>query len=100
MQNGIDEKERFEFLREIAEHNAMFWNPEGVNEVRSARENTFKTTEEDFDSSLKELFGRELPNREENPQNVSAEDVIQASGKNPYLDMDLDEINFVPTRGD
>jgi len=84
---------------EIAEHNAMFWNPEAVDQVRNARENTFKTSEQDFDSSLEELFGRKLPER--NPaEHIKAEDILQASKDNPYLDMDLDEINFVPMRGD
>lgn len=98
MQHAADKREHFEFLREIAEHNAMFWNPEGVDQVRNAREKTFRTSEKDFDNNLEELFGRSLPS--ENGEKLSAEDVIQASKNNPYLDMDLDEINFVPNRGD
>ena len=100
MQSAIDDEERFEFMREIAEHNAMFWNPEGVDQVRNARENTFKTSEQEFDKSLEELFGRKMPTKPQDEQQLSDEDMIQITKENPYLDMDLDEISFIPAKGD
>jgi len=85
VQMSLDEKDSFELQREIAEHNAMFVNPEGVRKVRDARENTFETTDEEFDNILEDLFGNKL---ERSRTNVDT-----------YLDMELDEIKFTPIRG-
>lgn len=96
MQFTQDDEENFELLRNVAEHNAMFWNPEGVQQVREARENTFATSNEDFDDIVKDLFGRDLPKEE----NQSAESLLASTRKmSQYLDMELDEINFTPIRG-
>jgi len=86
VQMSLDEKDSFELQREIAEHNAMFMNPEGVRKVRDARENTFETTDEDFDDMLEDIFGSKLEGKREN--NI-----------NTYLNMELDEIKFTPIRG-
>lgn len=85
VQMSLDEKDSFELQREIAEHNAMFTNPEGVRKVRDARENTFETTDEEFNDILEDLFGNKL---EKSKTNVDT-----------YLDMELDEIKFTPIRG-
>lgn len=95
-----DEQEKFEFMRDIAEHNAMFSNPEGVAQVRDTRKNTFATNPEDFEKSVKELFGRELKTEE---VETNLEEVIKNNSRqaivNPYLNMELDEVKFTPIRG-
>ena len=60
IQISIDEKENYELLREIAEHNAMFTNSEGVQQVRDARKNTYTSSPEDFEKNVEELFGRKI----------------------------------------
>ena len=69
-----DDKEEYELMINIAEHNAMFTNPEGVNKVRSARENTYGDS--NFQDTIKSLFGRELND-----------------------DDSLDKVSFTPIRG-
>jgi hypothetical protein len=59
-----DKKEKHEFMRDLAEYNAMFFNPEGVQEVRDARDNTYTVPDKDFGYMVKEMFGRELPESE------------------------------------
>ena len=78
--------------RNLEEYNAMFSNPEGVDQVRNARENSFRTSDKEFDQSVKELFGREVPKTEMDGKNFNLTDPLE----NPYLDMDLDEIKFTP----
>lgn len=81
IQYNLDELENFELLRDVAEHNAMFWNSEGVAKIRDARQNATKHQDENFDDTLMELFGKNI--KEENPTK-------------PYLDLDLDEVIFTP----
>lgn len=102
-QISIDENEKFEFFRDIAEHNAMFWNSEGVAQVREAREKTFKVNNNDFNSMLKNMFGHntELPERQEEKieeKTVEMSKRKMRSDLNPqsYLDVELDEIKFTP----
>lgn len=83
IQISLDKEDNFELSREIAEHNAMFTNPEGVKKIREARENTYELTDDQFDSVLEDVFGRKL----------GKDDVDK------YLDMELDEIKFTPDRG-
>ncbi|MFA5048981.1 MAG: hypothetical protein WC516_08210 [Patescibacteria group bacterium] len=79
----------------------MFWNPEGVDQIRESRKNTFTTNTEDFEESVKSLFGREMT--PEAPAVMDLEQALRQDLKqdkaNPYLNMDLDEINFTPIRG-
>lgn len=83
----LDEKDEWETLRDVAEHNAFFMNPEMVRKVKEDREHTYELSDESFDSILKENFGRALPNTEEH----------QGTGKaSRYLNMELDEISFTP----
>lgn len=78
----LEEQEVFELFRDVAEHNAMFMNPEGVRKVKESRENTYQTSDEDFDELIKGTFGRELGKTK----------------SDPYLTMDLDEISFIPEK--
>lgn len=87
----MDDKENYEIMVDIAEHNAMFTNPEGVNKIREARKNTFSNSENEFQSTLESLFGRKL---DENEEDISNKDNL-----NDYLNMDLDEVKFTPIRG-
>jgi endo-beta-N-acetylglucosaminidase D len=79
-----DEKEKYETLRDVAEHNAMFMNPEGVSKVREARENTWNVPDDKFKDTIRDMFGRELSDTE--PKDPAKS----------YLDMELDEVNFIP----
>ena len=101
MQIDKDEDERYELLRDVAEHNAMFWNPEAVEQIREARKNTFTTNSEDFENAVKNLFGREMIH--DTPAVIDIEQImcqnIRQDKANPYLNMELDEINFMPIRG-
>lgn len=93
-----DKKEHSEFMRDVAEYNAMFFNPEGVQEVRDARENTYEVPDKDFGYMVKEMFGRELPD-EEDRKEMDPTEVLKEQERaklNPYLNMDLDEIKFTP----
>jgi hypothetical protein len=94
-QLAFDEKDKFELLRDIAEHNAMFMNAEGVRQVRDGRKNTFTMKDSDFDDFVKNQFGREMSSEEE----LSADEFIKKISRptvSEYLDMDLDEIKFTP----
>lgn len=104
MQMTLDEKDRYELYRDMAEYNAMFSNPEGVEKMREARQNTFTTSNEDFESTLKTTFGRGIGNNDSKSEEISLEDLIRNSQRQekamPYLNMELDEIKFTPIRGD
>jgi hypothetical protein len=99
MQFIIDDKEQFELLRGVAEHNAMFMNPEGVQQVRDARENSFSTSDDEFDQLLEDTFGRESPiDKTESEKSVVdvVDEIRQVSKYNQVVDMDLDKIKFTP----
>jgi hypothetical protein len=98
-QDILDDKDHFEMLRDVAEHNAMFSNPEGVQQVRDARDNSYETSEEDFDTLLTEAFGRPMPKVNEETKKSLAELMHEAQGAadiSPYLDAELDEVTFTP----
>lgn len=101
VQVALDDKEQFEMLRDVAEHNAMFINPEGVRQVRDSRENTYETPEDDFKDMLKDTFGREIPEVPED-ERVSVKDILELQRKDervdPYLEMELDEVSFIPLK--
>jgi hypothetical protein len=80
-------------LRDVAEHNAMFSNPEGVMKIRESRENSFHTSDEEFKDLVKQTFGRDVPNFDKDSKNI-----VKEVNKNidTYLNMDLDEVKFVP----
>jgi len=82
-----DDMDNFEMLRDIAEYNSMFVNPEGVKKVRESRENTnsYKTSDEDFEKMIEEKFGRKAGQKIE--PKIKVDD---------YLEMELDEVKFVP----
>ena len=100
LQINQDEKEQYELLRDIAEHNAMFWNADGVNQVREGRKNTFSTNPEDFEASIKEMFGRDINDESgtDNPEDFVRQNRVSEKAK-AYLDMELDDISFTPIRG-
>jgi hypothetical protein len=98
-QGVLDDKDRFELLRDVAEHNAMFSNPEGVQQVRDARNNTYEVSEEDFDTLLTEAFGRPMPKVDEKTKKSLGELMREASNAadiGPYLNVELDEVTFTP----
>lgn len=82
----LDEKERYELYRDVAEYNAMFSNPEGVKKIRNSRENTHKASDEDFEEMIENLFGRKINKNDEKGINKMDD----------YIDMELDEIKFIP----
>lgn len=87
-----DEIEKFELLRDIAEHNAMFQNPDGVRQVREARETTITIPDDDFEEIVKGLFGRDISlSKKNNKENVQ-EDQLD-------IYKDFDEVEFVPFGG-
>lgn len=90
-----DEKEKFEMMRDLEEHNAMFSNPDGVRQVRDSRKNSIHISDDDFQSQIEKQFGREFNiGKKEEIGNIEEE------FKNKdidYLDVDLDEISFIPT---
>ena len=98
----LDDKEQYETLRNIAEHNAMFTNPEGVQQVRDARDNSFETPDEDFNQLLEDTFGRSMP-EENSKKEVDVLDMLKqeraTSKYSQIVDMDIDdfdEIKFTP----
>jgi hypothetical protein len=107
-QLAADDKDKFELLRDVAEHNASFWNPEGVDQVRRAREKTFVVGDKDFARQIEETFGRKLniPERKDalptplprqdggKPARPRMRPDVDAAA---YLDTELDEVRFVPT---
>lgn len=109
-QFAADDKEQYELLRDIAEHNASFWNPEGVDQVRRAREKTFIVGDKDFARQIEETFGRKLriPERKEGlalPSVPGRQEPKPARRRmrpdvdaGAYLDAELDEVRFVPLR--
>lgn len=105
-QLAADDKEQFELLRDIAEHSASFWNPQGVEEVRRAREKAFVISDKDFAKQVEEAFGRKLriPERKEplalprlpqqqRPGRRRMRDDVDAGA---YLNAELDEVRFTP----
>jgi hypothetical protein len=99
LQGILDDQDNFELLRDVAEHNAMFSNPEGVQQVREARENSYEVSEEDFDTILTEAFGRPLPKVDEKEKKDLIDLMNEARGTaniKPYLDVELDEVTFTP----
>jgi hypothetical protein len=76
-------------MRDLAEHNAMFSNPEGVSQVREARENTFVTNDDDFNDFVEQTFGKKVDLNQTQNQ-------IKIPKSDPYLDVELDEIKFIP----
>ena len=101
-----DDKEQFELLRDIAEHNASFWNSEGVDQVRRAREKTFAVSDKDFAKQIEEAFGRKLnmperkeggfalpPRKKEKPERPRMRSDVDAAA---YLEAELDEVKFTP----
>lgn len=100
-QFNIDAEEEFEMQRYMAEYNAMFGNPDGVRRVREAREKTISVPDKDFEETVSELFGRELPKEK---QAIDLKEFSLKNEKeekiNEYLDMNLDEIKFIPFDGE
>lgn len=99
LQGMLDDKDNFELLRDVAEHNAMFLNPDGVKQIREARDNSYEVSEEDFDTLLTEAFGRPLPKVSEDDKKSLADLMCEAQGiadVKPYLDIELDEVTFTP----
>ena len=100
VQLNLDEEEEFELLRYMAEYNAMFTNPEGVKKARDAREKSIAIPDDQFEGTIKELFGKELTKeiKDFDPESLfknKNEDKISQ-----YLDMELDEVKFIPCKGD
>jgi hypothetical protein len=95
----LDKKEDFEFMRDVAEHNAMFSNPEGVQKVRESRENSYKVSDEDFEKIIEENFGKEI--NESDKKQFNFEEFVELKKKNKDLDTyhnidEFDDIIFTP----
>lgn len=103
-QFAADDKERFELFRDMAEYNASFWNPEGVDQVRRAREKTFAVSDKDFAKQIEETFGRKLsvPERKEGglalpPRSKPGRRKMRRDvDPKAYLETELDEVKFTP----
>lgn len=97
IQISLDEKEDFEFQRDLMEHNAMFSNPEGVSKVREARKNTYTVPTSEFKELIKEQFGKDIDFNKEgiSPEQMLSENKVK-NQINTYLDMELDEVKFIP----
>jgi len=102
-QLAADDKEQFELMRDMAEYNASFWNPEGVDQVRKAREKTFKISDKDFARQIEETFGRKLsvPEKKEglalpNTGKVVRRKMREDLDASAYLETELDDVKFVP----
>lgn len=112
-----DEREEFELLRDVAEHNAMFWNPQGVEQVRGSREKTFAVSDKDFGSIIEQTFGRRvnLPDKPKEgimhsvPIGAKAGEIAKAESQmrrfpssedSQFVDGDLDTISFTPFEED
>ncbi len=91
IQYVLDGNENFELLRDVAEHNAMFMNPEGVSQIREARKNTYKVDDKDFSKLIKEEFGKDV-NFDASKAVVSEQQIVT----NKFLDLELDEVSFTP----
>jgi hypothetical protein len=105
-QFAADDKEQFELLRNMAEYNASFWNPEGVDQIRQAREKAFVVSDKDFSKQIEAAFGRKLriPERKEglalplrNPEKPKRSRMRSDVDAKAYLDTELDEVRFTPT---
>lgn len=100
----LDKKDQFEMLRDVAEHNAMFMNPEGVQQVRDARDNSFETSDEDFSKLLENTFGRSIDLNGVNKKHIDPKEILEQekaqlnSQYSDIIDMDLDEIEFIPLK--
>jgi len=89
-----DETERFKLLRDIAEHNAMFQNSEGVKQVREARENAIHVSDDEFEGQIEETFGRPI-----NLSKKDNEEMLSEIKKPLDIYQDFDEVEFVPFGG-
>lgn len=95
----LDKKEEFELMRDVAEHNAMFSNPEGVKKVRDSRENSFKTSDEDFSKIIEENFGKGI--KDGGKKEFVFEEFIETKKNNNNLESyhnidEFDDIVFTP----
>ena len=86
-----DEIDKFELLRDIAEHNAMFQNSDGVRQVRDARENAIHVPEDEFKQQIEETFGRAIS------FDKTDQEIVPKKSLDIYKD--FDEIEFVPFGG-
>ena len=89
-----DAIEKYELLRDIAEHNAAFQNSEGVKQVRDARENSIVIPDDAFREQVKEMFGRDIDFETGEEQGEVLETVSTTSHVDFY-DV-FDEVEFVP----
>lgn len=98
MQTHLDIKEQYELLRDVAEHNAMFMNPEGVQQVRDARENTFEMSDDEFNDMLEDTFGRSISKTRGDELDVM--EMLRTdrltSKYSQIVDMELDDVSFTP----
>lgn len=66
---NAEKEEEFDRSINISEYIASFMNPEGVQKVKEARENTKSVgSDEDFKELVREQFGRDL--KEDEPTNL------------------------------
>lgn len=91
-QLNLEEEADFQEKLDLTEHNAMFFNPEGVQQVREERENSYDTNDEEFEDMVRNQFGREIPEvREEDL--IGPGDLLSQEGG-----LDLDDVKFTPLK--
>lgn len=96
IQMSLDMKEQFEMLRDVAEYNAMFTNPEAVRKIQEARENTYETSDEEFDGLLEGMFGRTISKEDDGQDVMEYLEKERESKYSSVMDLDLDDISFTP----
>lgn len=103
-QFSLDDEEKFNFNLNMTEYLASFSNPEAVQKIQEARENTYNVPDDDFNTLLKEQFGRDITNSED-VKELSPEELMEIIRENnqkdeetesDFLDMNLDDVKFTP----
>jgi len=56
-----DEEEGYSKRRDMTEYLASFSNPEAVQRIRGARDDSVKVSDKEFGQGMKHIFGREFP---------------------------------------
>jgi hypothetical protein len=63
MHNFIkDQEEEFNLSRDFIEYHASFIEPQAVQKIRDGRKKSVEIDDTEFETSIKNIFGRALPN--------------------------------------
>lgn len=98
MHNFIkDQEEEFNLQRDFVEYHASFIEPQAVQKIRESRKKAIEIDDGEFATSVKNIFGRELPNAKkpgiENTEshNVNINDVMKVIEENKNKDRNKDD---------